>query len=120
MVFFEKLVGIIPKIRTAASLVGLVVAIGAYVAVSSFAPDNPRAQLSAGAIGVTIIIFGQIFYFLKLIPESQRAFLMLGMFFMFSAFVTGLVVLTAHFINELHIDNLSVQSTNESSPPQHG
>ncbi|MFM2058190.1 MAG: hypothetical protein RLY71_2575 [Pseudomonadota bacterium] len=115
--FFVKIVEVIPRIRTAASLVGLVVAIGAYVAVSSFAPDNPRAQLSAGAIGVTIIIFGQIFYLLRLIPESQRAFLILGMFFMFTVFVSGLAALTAHFINELNIENLSIQSADEPSPP---
>lgn len=94
----EKAVAILPRLRTKIGLVGLIVTVGAFVATRSVAPGSTGAQLSAGAIGVTVIIFGQIFYFLALIPERDRAKFVLAMFALFCALLVTLVVLTALMI----------------------
>lgn len=94
----DKLVDVLPKLRNQFSFVGFVVMIGAFVAVRKVAPDALPAQITAGSIGVTIIIFGQVFYYLRLIREGQRAWFILAMFAVFCGFMISLTTITAHQI----------------------
>ncbi len=93
----EKLVNILPKLRNQFGLIGLIVMVGAFVATRQIAPGSLNAQISAGGIGVTIIVFGQIFYFLKDIPAKDRVRLIVLMFLMFCAFIVALIASTAYF-----------------------
>lgn len=93
----ERLVNILPKLRNQFGLIGLIVMVGAFVATRQIAPGSLNAQISAGGIGVTIVVFGQIFYFLKDIPARDRARLIMLMFLMFCAFIVALIASTAYF-----------------------
>src|SRR5690348_6434717 len=90
----------IPRLRTKIQLTGFIVLIVAVMIVRVISPNNTKAMLSAGAIGVSLVIFGQIFQFLHLFPENQRVFLVLMLFFMFACFSAVMVILTANFIRE--------------------
>jgi hypothetical protein len=115
IVMWEKLIDVLPRLRTAASIVGLVVCLGAFVAVNTISPKNVEAQLAAGAVGVTIIVFGQIFYFLKLIPSKQRAPYVVAMFLIFCCFAAGLIWLTARLVARTSIDAVQLQAADQQT-----
>lgn len=112
---FAKIVEVIPKLKTTINLIGFIVMIGAFVAVYSVNPENLQAQISAGAIGVTIIVFGQIFHFLNLIPEAQRAIYIVVMFLIFVVFASGLVYLTASLLNQTEIRSVTLNSIHQGN-----
>lgn len=101
---FESLIKALPRLRNQFGLVGFIVAIGAFVAVRTIAPGSIHAQISAGSIGVCFIIFGQVFYFLKDIPEDDRAKLIIRMFIIFCVFTLSLIAATAYFIIKRDVD----------------
>ena len=90
----------VPKLRTKIQLAGFLVLVAAVLIVHVISPNNTRAMLSAGAIGISLVVFGQIFQYLHLFPEQQRVFLILMLFFIFACFSAGMVVLTANFIQQ--------------------
>ena len=112
---FDKFVEVVPKLKTTISLIGFVVMLGAFVAVNAVNPENVQAQISAGAVGVTIIIFGQIFHFLKLIPAAQRAIFVITMFLIFVLFICGLIYLTTTLLSRTDITNVVLRSTHQGS-----
>jgi hypothetical protein len=96
--FFVHLVESLPRLRTRVQLFGLVVTVGAFIAVRTIAPNAMRAQISAGAIGVAFIVFGQVFSVLKDFPEKHRAGLILALFVVFCGFVISLIYATSKFV----------------------
>ncbi len=83
----------LPQQKARIQLAGLALVVAAFVTVRSVAPKHIEAQISAGAIGVTFIIFGQAFQFLHLIPSRERPRFLLAMFFGFLVFILALVTL---------------------------
>lgn len=93
--FWSHLTDLLPKIRTRLQLSGLVITVGAFVAVRTIAPNAIKAQISAGAIGVAFVVFGQVFQVLKDFPEKDRAKVVITLFVVFCFFVLFLVGLTS-------------------------
>lgn len=98
MNIFSTLAEALPKLKTKLQLSGFIVLIAAVVATRSIAPTALNAQISAGAIGILFIVFGQVFSSLRDIPETDRSRLILFMFSVFCLFVLALVITTSIFI----------------------
>src|SRR5271168_4736999 len=90
--FLTRLVDLLPKIKTRLQLSGLAIAVGAFVALRTIAPNAINAQISAGSIGVVFVIFGQVFSALKDFPAAQRAKLIITLFIVFCVFVISLII----------------------------
>src|SRR5437868_7782376 len=91
MSWFNELIKALPAIRTKFQLTGLIVGVAAFVAVKFAAPDAIVAQISAGAIGVLFLVFGQIFQSIPSFPEHQRVTLVITLFITFVVFILVLV-----------------------------
>ena len=87
----DKILSILPKLKTPLQLTGLLVTIIAALIVKIISPDNVAAMMSAGMIGVGLIIFATMFMVLPLILETQRAIFFVAMFLIY-AVVTGYLV----------------------------
>jgi hypothetical protein len=81
--FLGKLITVVPRLRTKIQLTGMAVAVAAFVASRVYAPDKVPGQVVAGAIGVNIIVFAQVFSHLELIPQRERARYVLWLFSLF-------------------------------------
>ena len=116
----EKLVSILPKLRNHFGLIGLIVTVGGFVATRQIAPESLNAQVAAGAVGGTFIVFGQIFYFLKDIPAKDRARFIILMFLMFCTFIISLIVTAAHFASaattKLSTVELRAEANDDNAP----
>lgn len=93
-----KLANLIPRIKTHIQLAGLIAAIATVIAIRSALPSAVNAQISAGFVGVTFLIFGQVFAAIGNFPQKDRTKLILGLFAIFCIFVLALVALTSLFV----------------------
>ncbi len=93
MDWFTRLVQALPGIRNQIQLTGLVIGVAAFVAVRFAAPDAVVAQISAGAIGVLFIIFGQVLQpiIMNGIPSESRVKFIITLFILFVFFILSLV-----------------------------
>jgi Flp pilus assembly protein TadD len=96
--FFEGLVSILPSIRLPIQLLGLVITIVGYLIVRVVSPDNVPAMLSAGTVGVGLIIFATLFLIVPMIQKSQRALFILVLFIVYIAASIYLVKITYELI----------------------
>jgi tetratricopeptide (TPR) repeat protein len=110
----------IPKIKTRIQLAGVVFSIAAYVIIKIVAPSNIHAQISGGAVGVCLIVFGLVFPYIDQFPARDRAKLVLGLFAMFGLVVLALVISTGYFlataqhqITSEALDAVTARLTNE-------
>ena len=94
----EKIVDVVPKIRTKMQVSGLAIAVAAVVLIRIYIPEAKNAQISAGAFGVLFLIFGQIFAHLGDIPLRSRATFLFRTFVLFCVFILALISLTAVLI----------------------
>src|SRR5262249_4569146 len=62
------------------------------------APGNVPAQISAGMIGICIIVFTLVFNFLHLFEAKDRPKVILTLFIVFSALVVLLVIITGYLL----------------------
>lgn len=91
MSWFTDLVQTLPAIKTKFQLTGLIVGVAAFVAVRFAAPDAVVAQISAGAIGVLFLVFGQVFQAIPHFRQSDRFKLVITLFITFVLFILFLV-----------------------------
>jgi hypothetical protein len=96
--FVEKIVGVLPRLRTPLQLAGLLVCVVAVLIVKIISPDNVAAMMSAGMIGVGLIIFATMFMILPLILQRQRAFFFGFMFLVYALITAYLINLTYQFL----------------------
>jgi hypothetical protein len=96
--FLSRLAGLLPRIKTRLQLSGLAIAVGAWVAVRTISPNALKAQISAGAIGIAFVVFGQVFSALGTFEAAQRAKLIIALFVIFCIFVLSLIVVTSLFV----------------------
>jgi hypothetical protein len=89
---------VLPKLRTRIQLTGVVVAIAAMLIVQLVTPGNVKAILAAGAIGISFLIFGQLFHFLTAFRPKDRPTVFLGAFAMFIVLVLSMTALAAYFV----------------------
>jgi len=99
MTWFIDVVKALPGIKNKFQLTGLIVGIAAFVAVRVAAPDAIVAQVSAGAIGILFLIFGQIFQAIPHFPENDRVRLVITLFVAFLLFILSLVGIVLYSLN---------------------
>lgn len=92
-----KLIEILPRIRTKIQLTGLAVAIVGFLLIRVASPTALSAQLTLGSIGIVLIVFAQVFHFLKDFPAKSRLTLVLALFFGF-LFFSGLMLWLTLFL----------------------
>lgn len=109
----EKFVNLIPRIKTPIQLAGLALAIAAVIAIRSVVPGATKAQISAGAIGVVFLVFGQVFAALGSFPQKDRVKLVVSLFSIFCAFVIALVVVTSILVAKT-MESVDTDSPDES------
>lgn len=114
MEWFTSIVEVLPKLRSKLLLSGLIVAVAAIIAMREVVPQAVNAQISAGAVGVLFIVFGQVFSSLKDIPEQDRTKLLTSLFITFCVFVVALVIVTGVFVSRVS-DNPPDKSKSSNS-----
>jgi hypothetical protein len=100
----EALAKVLPAIRTKLQLAGLAVIVVAWLLVHFAQPGRTDAMLTGGAIGVSMIIFGQLFHFLQDFPDNSRAGVFLGAFGMFCLLVVALLLATVILLRQPSMD----------------
>jgi hypothetical protein len=94
LIEFGKLLGnVLPKIKGVFQLSGLVVCLAFGLAVHFARPGDNIALLTAGSTGILIIIFGQLFHFLRTFRERDRPLVFLVSFSLFCIFEIALLVI---------------------------
>jgi hypothetical protein len=95
---FAKLATIIPRLRTPIQLTGWLAVVAAGVMTQTVQAANVQAQISLGALGILLLVFGQLFHFINTsIPKKERGTLLLRMFVVFCIFIIGLIAATSYF-----------------------
>lgn len=112
---FEKVIETLPRIRTKIQLTGLVVTIVGYILVQATNPEAPiSAQLAVGSIGIVIIVFAQIFHFLKDFPENSRLTLVLSLFIIFILYSTGMFWLSISIVDDAGKSKALIELSNKN------
>lgn len=92
--FGKTLSNVLPKLKTSIQLTGLVVGL-AFALIANFSnPGDTTAMLTGGSVGISIIIFGQLFHFLKDFDRAARPLVFLVSFGMFCVFTLSLLAMT--------------------------
>jgi hypothetical protein len=111
----DALAKVLPALRTKLQLAGLSVIVVTYLLVHFAKPGNSSAMLTGGAMGVSIIVFAQLFHFLRDFPSQSRASIFLGSFGMFCGLVIALLVATVLLLSKPSMDvTLEPLNQNES------
>lgn len=98
MDLLAKLAETLPKVKTKLQLTGLIALVGGIIATHAARPEALLAQISAGAIGVLFLVFGQVFGSLGQVESQERAKLIFRLFLVFIVFILALVLLTSVFL----------------------
>jgi tetratricopeptide (TPR) repeat protein len=97
---FQSIVAILPSIRLPLQLIGLAITVAGFIIVQLVSPNNVAAMMSAGTVGVSLIIFATLFLILPLFPRNQRAAFVVVMFIIFVGTSIYLVKLTYDLVVE--------------------
>ncbi len=92
--FGEKLSRLLPKIKTKLQLSGLALGFAFALSVRFAKPGDNLALITAGSVGISLIIFGQIFHFLKDFSVRDRPKVFLISFALFCVFTLSLLIIT--------------------------
>ena len=113
---FEKLAIVLPRLRNQFGFLGLLVLVVGIIATRLAAPTVLPAQIAAGGAGVNILIFGQVFYFLRLIPAKDRARFILSLFVVFCVTTLALLGVAAYLAtaHRLKISSVSLSGWSRS------
>ncbi|MER8810383.1 hypothetical protein [Mesorhizobium australicum] len=91
----KSLAMVLPRLRNKLQIAGLAVMVVGSLLSHFAAPGNTTAMLTGGAIGVSIIIFAQLFHFLNDFSEGSRPVVFLASFAMFCGLVLSLLVIVS-------------------------
>lgn len=92
--FGQVLSELLPKIKTKLQLSGLALGLAFALFVHFAKPGDTFALLTAGSVGISLVIFGQLFHFLKDFAEHDRPRVFLLSFTAFCVFTLSLLVVT--------------------------
>lgn len=95
---FERLVSVLPNITQPIQLLGLAITVAAFLIVRLVSPDNIAAMVSAGMIGIGLIIFATLFLIIPQLSKQHRALFVLLLFFIYLAASIYLVRITYDLI----------------------
>lgn len=96
--FGHVLSQLLPKIKTKIQLSGLAIGLAFALFVHFAKPGDNVALLTAGAVGISLVIFGQIFSFLKDFKEDDRPKVFLVAFTVFCVFTLCLLLVTVFLL----------------------
>jgi hypothetical protein len=85
-------------LKTKIQATGLGIIVAGVIVTRSLAPTDIPAQFAAGSVGVLVLIFGQTFNYLHLIPGRSRAPYILSMFFGFLIFAAAMIITTVYLV----------------------
>jgi hypothetical protein len=92
--FGQLLSQLLPKIKTKIQLSGLVVGLAFALLVHFAKPGDNVALITAGSVGISLVIFGQLFNFLKDFKADDRPRVFLVAFGLFCLFTLSLLLVT--------------------------
>jgi hypothetical protein len=92
--FGETLGRILPGIKTTLQLSGLAVGLAFALFVHFAKPGDNIALITAGSVGISLVIFGQLFHFLKDFEQRDRPKVFLWSFAVFCLFTLSLLIIT--------------------------
>ena len=95
----DSLVGVLPTLRNKLQITGLTVIVVGGLLIHFAQPGNTAAILTGGGIGVSMIIFAQLFHFLRDFPENARATTFLISFALFCFLNLALLILTIFLLS---------------------
>lgn len=98
--FFVQLVGALPSLRNKFAVTGVIVAVAGYVATRAVDASAVQAQICVASLGITFLVFGQVFHAIEFFPPKQRSSLVLSLFIIFALLVLGLIGATGYFLLE--------------------
>src|SRR5262249_32549541 len=115
--FLERLILVLPKIKTKIQLTVFALIVVAIVATRLARPDNVPAQIAGGAVGLVILFFSQLPELVKNAPEDRRVKLVISLFSIACIFVLGLAALTVYLLlDEHHADARSSEKLGYLDP----
>ena len=105
----------LPSIRTTLALSGFVVATAAVLIVRLVSPGNTTAMLTAGSIGISLVVFGQVFHFLRDFPRNQRALVFIATFLIFVVLIISMTIITITLLQQPSLEITVGESDAEDS-----
>ena len=99
MNFFQAAMTLLPSIRLPLQLCGFALTIAGVVIVELVSPNNVAAMVSAGTVGVGLIIFATLFVILPQLPRPQRVVFIIIMFGIYIGSAVYLVKMTYDLIS---------------------
>jgi tetratricopeptide (TPR) repeat protein len=88
----------IPKLKTKLQLTAFITSAAVIFLLRVVAPDNVPAQICSGLIGISLIVFAQLFQFLDSFPARERGRVVLRLFGLFCIVTITLLALTIGFL----------------------
>ena len=92
--FGEILSRLLPKIRTKLQLSGLVVGLAFALFVHFAKPGDNLALITAGSVGISLVVFGQLFHFLQDFASRDRPKVFLASFAVFCVFTLAVLLIS--------------------------
>jgi hypothetical protein len=91
---------VLPKLRTTLQLSGFVVGLAFGLFVHFAKPGDNTALLCAAGVGISMIVFGQLFHFLRDFQAGDRPTVFLVSFGMFCVLIIALILMTALLLKQ--------------------
>ena len=88
----------IPRLKTKLQLTAFITSAAVIFLLRVVVPDNIPAQICSGLIGISLIVFAQIFRFLDSFPARDRGRVVLRLFGLFCVVTITLLALTIGFL----------------------
>ncbi len=98
--FGQLLSQLLPKIKTKIQLSGLAIGLAFALFVHFAKPGDNVALLTAGSVGISLVIFGQLFNFLKDFKADDRPRVFLVAFSVFCVFTLSLLLVAVLLIRK--------------------
>lgn len=120
--FANTLARVLPALKTRVQLAGLGIGLCFGLAAHFAEPGNNVALLTAGGVGISIMVFGQLFEALAKFPARERSIVFLASLTLFFAFTVTLVVLTARslLVPQMMISPMPATETFPQDTDQNG
>jgi hypothetical protein len=104
----ELLSRVLPRLSKPIQVAGLAIGLVYGLIVHFAAPGNIGALVTAGGVGVSFLIFGQLFSFLSAFPEKDRARVFLVSFAIFCCFTLALAAYSVVLLNSRSAPSMKI------------
>lgn len=101
---------ILPKLKHPIQIAGLLIIVFGIVLIHALTPNNVKAMISVGSIGIAFQIFAQLPRILPMFPERHRATVFIITVISFFTFCIGMVKATSYFVLKDYKDKYILES----------